>query len=74
MSEKENPELLAEEELDDVSGGGCCSSEEDYIKDCPKGYTGLRKSVSLNNCRGCGYLMPYQKKRIVTGYICGKPS
>jgi hypothetical protein len=62
MSENNNPEVLADEELDDVSGGGCCVSEEPYNPDdyipCPKGYDVKVSSwVTLDKCSDCKYIL-----------------
>jgi hypothetical protein len=68
MSEKENPEVLADEELDAVSGGGCCDDEPTkFTTDCERGYFGaIEKSeniISKELCRGCDHF----KQTLVEG-------
>jgi hypothetical protein len=49
MSEKENPEVIADEELDAVAGGGCCGEQVD----CVRHFSGDVVHVML--CDGCEY-------------------
>jgi hypothetical protein len=65
MSEKTNPEALAETELDAVAGGGCC----DQI-DCVRGWSGNQIVPQL--CSGCDYFkLVYMRGQPV--YICERP-
>jgi hypothetical protein len=76
MSENNiNPEVLADEELDAVSGGGCC----DYIA-CPRGYdrpVGNGGVVNSDECDGCDHLRKKNTSsmgtRIATQWYCERP-
>jgi hypothetical protein len=86
MSENNiNPEQLADEELDDVSGGGCCGTEElnndDYIP-CPKGYeVRILESVNLDKCSDCKYILKmltpvrnkFNKETEIVDWWCDRP-
>jgi hypothetical protein len=52
MSENKNPEVLAEEELDAVAGGGCCSDEGSSTP-CVLGHP--TKDYSESKCEGCAH-------------------
>jgi hypothetical protein len=66
---KEESGALSDEELDAVSGGGCCGEPAEYATSCVKGRYGPGKKyvqyIELSYCNGCEFF----KTTRIHGYI-----
>jgi hypothetical protein len=59
MSDKENPELVEENELDAVSGGGCCGDDEQEKWPCVRNYDDTQYNPT--KCKDCRHLRKTQE-------------